>query len=346
MDAKDCLKKLDDEASSIQGQFTSQEVKFYKKDKKFSEGYRGSSSEQASRKKKEGHKWEKVFAELIGGDLATGKATRKTDVLGPDRKTYSVKGASTNGKWQISLYGINRFREDADFNKISNLGKLYVEYLECFPEKENKDKYFIDKNPIGSNIAMKKRGLRKKIRKNIRINDTTILVSCFDHTTGFGGILNYAAYYRFWYDLFVLQEQNPDHLFCIKTKYNWDTQLNIQNKNIYQILNKINHSNSWINAKDYSLNTCDWIGLSDIVISAPVSSVIFESYYAGFKTISHDPLNQYSQCHRPAEKNEGLSTHSLDQLRALYKTKIGSINKINTAVLPETVDVNFQYNLF
>ena len=27
----------------------------YKKDKKFSEGYRGSSSEQASRKKKEGH---------------------------------------------------------------------------------------------------------------------------------------------------------------------------------------------------------------------------------------------------------------------------------------------------
>ena len=33
----------------------------YKKDKKFSEGYRGSSSEQASRKKKEGHKWEKVF---------------------------------------------------------------------------------------------------------------------------------------------------------------------------------------------------------------------------------------------------------------------------------------------
>ena len=34
MDAKDCLKKLDDEASSIQGQFTTQEVKFSKKSKK------------------------------------------------------------------------------------------------------------------------------------------------------------------------------------------------------------------------------------------------------------------------------------------------------------------------
>ena len=31
MDAKDCLKKLDDEASAIQGQFNSEEVKFYKK---------------------------------------------------------------------------------------------------------------------------------------------------------------------------------------------------------------------------------------------------------------------------------------------------------------------------
>ena len=34
MDAKDCLKKLDDEASSIKGQFTTQEVKFSKKSKK------------------------------------------------------------------------------------------------------------------------------------------------------------------------------------------------------------------------------------------------------------------------------------------------------------------------
>ena len=33
MDAKDCLKKLDGEASAIQGQFNSQEVKFYKKRK-------------------------------------------------------------------------------------------------------------------------------------------------------------------------------------------------------------------------------------------------------------------------------------------------------------------------
>ena len=31
MDAKDCLKKMDDEASSIQEQFTTKEVKFYKK---------------------------------------------------------------------------------------------------------------------------------------------------------------------------------------------------------------------------------------------------------------------------------------------------------------------------
>ena len=34
MDAKDCLKKLDDQASSIEGQFTPQEVKFSKKKKK------------------------------------------------------------------------------------------------------------------------------------------------------------------------------------------------------------------------------------------------------------------------------------------------------------------------
>ena len=198
-----------------------------------------------------------------------------------------------------------------------------------FATLQNDIKYFISQPPIMSSLVTQNLVLRDSIRKKNRIDNKVILVTCFDHTTGFGGVLNYEAYYKFWDDMFMLQLEFPNHLFCIKTKKYWYNQLQIKYPNIYQILNKINRSKSWLNAKNYSVNSYGWMGISDIVISAPVSSVIFESYYAGIKTISHDPLNQYDQGHTPAENFESLSTHSFDQLKGLYSMKIEPITNLN-----------------
>ena len=48
---------------------------------------------------------------------------------------------------------------------------------------------------------------------------------------------------------------------------------------------KFENLDNWIISKDYSLDTYDWISLSDIVISAPLSSIIFETYYAGVNVL-------------------------------------------------------------
>jgi polysaccharide biosynthesis PFTS motif protein len=194
-----------------------------------------------------------------------------------------------------------------------------------FATLQNDIRHYISEPPIMSSQVTHKLVLRNSIRKTVGIDNNTILVTCFDHTTGYNGVLNYKAYYKFWDDMYKLQTQFPNHLFCIKTKKPWHNLLQIKNKKIVQILNKIDRSKSWLNAKDFNINHYTWMGLSDIVISAPVSSVIFESYYAGIKTISYDPLNQYYLDHYPAENFEGLSTHSFDQLKELYNIKINNI---------------------
>jgi hypothetical protein len=48
-----------------------------------------------------------------------------------------------------------------------------------------------------------------------------------------------------------------------------------------------------IYANEFDLSSSEVIGVSDLVVSAPMSSVIFEALCGDVKTISFDPLGQY-----------------------------------------------------
>jgi len=104
-------------------------------------GYRGSSSSQASEYKLKGHKDEAQFAKLIDGSDETDSATGKTDVIGKDGKKYTVKGGKK--KWQIFLYGEERFKSDSDFLNMNGVGNLFLECLNSFPS--DYQKYQADK---------------------------------------------------------------------------------------------------------------------------------------------------------------------------------------------------------
>ena len=104
-------------------------------------GYRGSSSEQASLYKKDGHLDEELFAELISGQTISGQ--QKRDVVGPDKVNYSVKGGSKH--WQIMLYGQSNFKDKS----WGELGPLFAECINCFPSEIAtyfKDKIIAKKN--------------------------------------------------------------------------------------------------------------------------------------------------------------------------------------------------------
>lgn len=92
--------------------------------------FRGSSSDQASKYKKKGHKDEELFSSLIEGQVISG--TGKADVIDSSKNTYSVKGGAK--KWQIFLYGENRFIKDKGFH-FSNIGNLFLDSLNSFPKK-------------------------------------------------------------------------------------------------------------------------------------------------------------------------------------------------------------------
>ena len=90
--------------------------------------YRGSTSSQASIYKIKGHHDENEFSDLIQGNVLSG--TKKTDVIDKKGNTYSVKGGAK--KWQIFLYGENRFKSDSGF-RFSNIDSLFLDSINAFP---------------------------------------------------------------------------------------------------------------------------------------------------------------------------------------------------------------------
>jgi hypothetical protein len=90
---------------------------------------RAMTTEQARRVKLAGHEAEKEFADLIGGYKYPG--SKKKDVVDNQGNVHSIK--SGDKKWQIFLYGRNRFETSIGF-----LGaKLFLDCINSFPAKRN-----------------------------------------------------------------------------------------------------------------------------------------------------------------------------------------------------------------
>ena len=95
---------------------------------------RAMPTDVASRKKTTGHKNERYFAALIGGDAGRLPHTGKTDVRDEHGRTYSVKGGTW---WQIFLYRRSRFETNTVFrgDAIGRVPELMVACLDAFPDE-------------------------------------------------------------------------------------------------------------------------------------------------------------------------------------------------------------------
>lgn len=97
---------------------------------------RASSSEQARQYRKQGHDDALLFALKIGLDKDYKNDPKaKKDVIDPSGDAHSVK--SGQKKWQIFLYGLNRFE---DFRAMNGMGELLINCIESFPKSFNEYK--------------------------------------------------------------------------------------------------------------------------------------------------------------------------------------------------------------
>jgi len=143
---------------------------------------RGLSSTDARDVRQKGHDDAKEFALLIGltSDYQNDVVAKK-DVIDPSGDAHSLK--SGNKKWQLFLYGINRFKTDDFFQTMNGIGQLLVQCIESFPN--NFEEYELDKLSAKEKCRIPMRELKDKLQEKRRVR-AFINKSMFN-----GGEVNY-----------------------------------------------------------------------------------------------------------------------------------------------------------
>jgi polysaccharide biosynthesis PFTS motif protein len=151
------------------------------------------------------------------------------------------------------------------------------------------------------------------------MSDDLRVVSCFDNTVGHKGVFNFDAYLQFLNSLFLLAEKNKQINFVFKGKKNL-LYMNLSfNHELESLLNKLEQLDNFIVLHKPLVTTFELIGLSDLVISAPRSSVIYEALCGGVKAISFDPLNQCSVYNDITQSFHNLNAYTDDELNNLFE---------------------------
>ncbi len=127
---------------------------------------RGLSSSEASRVRKQGHEDALNFARSMGlSDDYKNDIKAKKDVIDPSGDAHSVKSGIK--KWQIFLYGFNRFDTDLAFKAMNGVGEILKMCLHSFPNSF--DDYWINKSKCKDDLKVHMRALCEKLRERYRL---------------------------------------------------------------------------------------------------------------------------------------------------------------------------------
>jgi polysaccharide biosynthesis PFTS motif protein len=169
-------------------------------------------------------------------------------------------------------------------SKISN------EWLKTLQNKVNE---YINLGPIFSDLIINRSKNKTGMLKNLQIVNAENIISFIDSPTGIYSVSNNKSYEAFLEGLLKLSAKYKNNYYLLKTKRTYAHIKKYSNIKIVNLLDKIRMNKNTIYANDFNLSAYDAIGLSDLTISGPKSSALFESFFAGKKTICYDPYLQY-----------------------------------------------------
>ena len=163
--------------------------------------------------------------------------------------------------------------------------------------QENLINTYIPFGPVFSDSIRHARNNKKIIKDNIGICNKKKLITFFDNTVGIRGVLNELAYENLLNSILKLCHTNSNKYYALKTKNDLDSLINKLSPEINKLFLSLKQRKNFIYINESSIDQFEAIGISDLVVSSPLSSIIFESIAGLTKTLIYDPDNQY-ESHR------------------------------------------------
>tara|TARA_Y100001970_G_scaffold37232_1_gene45946 strand:- start:3069 stop:4928 length:1860 start_codon:yes stop_codon:yes gene_type:complete len=246
-----------------------------------------------------------------------------------DKKIVEYKIHNTNKVKTVFIYYSSTeetfVKSDNNITSCSDFAYMTYDILisdyvskQWFKCHQTNLKHFINIGPLWTYIIKESRKNITKIKKSLSFSNNDKIISFFDHSLSRGGVMSQEEYSIFLDSIDGLL--NQDFKILLKTK--------IQFRNLYNYLNEANilsfknllSKKNFIYANDLSISHYELIGISDIVISFPVSSITSESICSSIPTIIFDPLNNFNLNHLFSYKYPEIVINTKEELsNKIYK---------------------------
>ena len=183
---------------------------------------------------------------------------------------------------------------------------------------ENCVNAYVEIGPMFTDLIFKAKGNRDKICKRMGIDGNKVIISFLDHTVGYKGVLTFESYARFINGMLMLAKRNTSIYFLFKSKKDISFLKSIMGEDFSRIIREIEEMPSCVYANEFDLTSFEVIGISDLVVSAPMSSVMFEALCGSVKTISFDPLGEYEHYNQTLNKFPNLNVIGYAELEKMF----------------------------
>jgi polysaccharide biosynthesis PFTS motif protein len=195
-----------------------------------------------------------------------------------DKKIDNSKSSSHDYTHMISDYIIS--------NQISNT------WLKTHESSVGK---YIELGPIFSDIVRDNFHYRNELLSQLNIPNNVKVVSFLDNSFGHMGVFTISAYNAFIEALLSLSKINKNIFFLFKSKKSLEYIATNASKKSEELIKKIRSGENTIYVNDHNIDSLKLMSISDLIVSAPMSSVLHESLFGGVKAITYDPVAQYKK---------------------------------------------------
>jgi len=178
---------------------------------------------------------------------------------------------------------------------------------------------YIELGPIFSDLVSITNNNRGEIVSSIGVDKGSKVVSFLDHTVGYRGVMTSDAYIEFVEGMLLLAKEHQDVCFLFKSKKSLSELETQIGQKVWVLIDSLKKTPNCFFANELFMSSFDVIGISDLVVSAPMSSVIYEALCGGVKTISFDPLSQYKEYDVITNKFPKFNAHNYGELKKLFE---------------------------
>lgn len=167
----------------------------------------------------------------------------------------------------------------------NNISKKYLD------KKINYFNNFLDFGNYESSLVINYKNQKNFLKKKYKLDQKKFTIGLFDNSIGFTGVLSSSEYLKYLKYLNYLVSKYKNYLFIYRKKnqLNFFSSETHNYKDLNSELKKLYNQKNFTDL-NYEISAPEIISVSDIVLSQPFSSIIFDSLLAHKTTIIFDNM--------------------------------------------------------